>query len=442
MAKNFDENARVKIPAILHLTRLNYKYISFKSVVDQIDRDTNIYKSSFIVALNKINVANLSDADVDFIIRDIKNLLTAEDLGKKFYEKLQSGISFNDDNIHLIDFENPENNIYEKVEEFVKISSGSLKLNDFKDTIRRNEDSGYNTDKYYKYSSVTNNYIRYTYDEVKDISSIPLNIYVKYEYYLKTSENDKFEGPRYKKSIGFVDSSITNIDNALNNSKKYYQYISDEDEYVEVKGFLTDGSNNYYGYKLQKYSEYDRNNNSISVAIGNAGEATPQIFIKQHYKAVSISSADDINQYKIKNITLYRLESYDDLISFIPIDNNLTVYDIDKTGNTIYATANDISKTISLNSILTAIDYSTPPSKDEILKDPNSSFLLKNFKVGGNEIKYKASLEGNFYEVNYDDLIDASGNISERYLFIYEDSYNRLTDKLINKIYDSSAFTD
>ena len=113
MSKNFDENARVKIPAILHLTRLSYKYISFKNAVNQIDKDTNIYKSSFGAALNKINAVNLSDADVDFIIRDIKNLLTAEDLGKKFYEKLQSGISFNDDNIHLIDFEHCENNIFE-----------------------------------------------------------------------------------------------------------------------------------------------------------------------------------------------------------------------------------------------------------------------------------------------------------------------------------------
>ena len=84
MARNFDENARVKIPAILHLTRLSYKYISFKNAVNQIDKDTNIYKSSFSAALNKINADNLSDADVDFVIRDIKNLLTAEDLGKKF----------------------------------------------------------------------------------------------------------------------------------------------------------------------------------------------------------------------------------------------------------------------------------------------------------------------------------------------------------------------
>ena len=113
MNKNFDENTRVKIPAILHLTRLRYEYISFKSVVHQIDSDTNIYKSSFSTALNKINAVNLSNSDIKFIIRDIKNILIAEDLGRKFYDKLQTGISFNGNNIHLIDFENPENNIFE-----------------------------------------------------------------------------------------------------------------------------------------------------------------------------------------------------------------------------------------------------------------------------------------------------------------------------------------
>lgn len=50
MAKKFDENSRVKIPAIVHLTRLNYRYVSYKAVESFIDRDTNIYRKSFQVA--------------------------------------------------------------------------------------------------------------------------------------------------------------------------------------------------------------------------------------------------------------------------------------------------------------------------------------------------------------------------------------------------------
>lgn len=114
MGKSFNENSRVKIPALVHLTRLNYKYVSFKSAAEQIDVETNIYKKSLRIALNKINAVEFNDSDVDDLVRDIKNILTAEDLGRKFYEKLQFGI---DENIRLIDFKNPENNIFEVMTE-------------------------------------------------------------------------------------------------------------------------------------------------------------------------------------------------------------------------------------------------------------------------------------------------------------------------------------
>ena len=68
MSKSFNENSRVKIPAILHLTRLQYSYVSLQQVEQQIDSDTNIYKKSFRTALNKINGIELTDKDVDSII--------------------------------------------------------------------------------------------------------------------------------------------------------------------------------------------------------------------------------------------------------------------------------------------------------------------------------------------------------------------------------------
>ena len=46
MNKSFNENSRVKIPAIVHLTRLKYKYVSLQQVEQLIDSEINIYKKS------------------------------------------------------------------------------------------------------------------------------------------------------------------------------------------------------------------------------------------------------------------------------------------------------------------------------------------------------------------------------------------------------------
>ena len=51
MAK-FDENSRVKIPAIVHATKLGYKYLSYKENKDRLDSDNNIvvpiFKKQFL----------------------------------------------------------------------------------------------------------------------------------------------------------------------------------------------------------------------------------------------------------------------------------------------------------------------------------------------------------------------------------------------------------
>lgn len=99
MAKKFDENSRVKIPAIVHLTRLNYRYVSYKAVESFIDRDTNIYRKSFQVDLNQINQSEFGSPEIDSIIFELRNFLNAEDLWRKFFEKLQAGLTFNGENI-------------------------------------------------------------------------------------------------------------------------------------------------------------------------------------------------------------------------------------------------------------------------------------------------------------------------------------------------------
>ncbi len=124
MSKLFNENSRVKIPALLHLTRLNYKYLSLKKIERQIDGETNIFKKSFRAALNKINAKNLTENETASLIRELKNLLNADDLGRNFHEKFFTGISFDGEIFQLIDFENLDNNIFEVVTE-LPYQSGS-----------------------------------------------------------------------------------------------------------------------------------------------------------------------------------------------------------------------------------------------------------------------------------------------------------------------------
>ena len=43
----YNENSRVKIPAIVHLTRLGYQYYSLNDCKDTIDEEINIFVNLF-----------------------------------------------------------------------------------------------------------------------------------------------------------------------------------------------------------------------------------------------------------------------------------------------------------------------------------------------------------------------------------------------------------
>jgi len=105
----FNEDSRVKIPALLHLTRLGYKYLSLKNAVW--DENTNIFTSIFIDSISKIN-PTIDKSDCIRLLDEVSLLLDNEDLGKAFYERIteRSGI-------RLIDFENFENNTFNVVSE-------------------------------------------------------------------------------------------------------------------------------------------------------------------------------------------------------------------------------------------------------------------------------------------------------------------------------------
>jgi type I restriction enzyme R subunit len=105
----FSEDSRVKIPCILHLVRLGYRYLSLKDA--DWDKQTNIFPALFCSSLARINPGVEAD-DIDRLLAEVKLLLDNEDLGQAFYHRLteRSGI-------RLIDFDNFDNNSFHVVTE-------------------------------------------------------------------------------------------------------------------------------------------------------------------------------------------------------------------------------------------------------------------------------------------------------------------------------------
>ena len=105
----FNEDSRVKIPAILHLIRLGYQYLSLKNVTW--DKETNIFPDLFFPAIAKVN-PNMGSEDIDQLLNEVKLTLDNEDVGKSFYVKLTESSTYK-----LIDFDNFSNNSFHIVTE-------------------------------------------------------------------------------------------------------------------------------------------------------------------------------------------------------------------------------------------------------------------------------------------------------------------------------------
>jgi type I restriction enzyme R subunit len=106
---NFNENTRVKLPALLHLCRLGYRYLSLNHA--QRDESTNIFTGIFTESLLKIN----PDSDASAIKKTLENVslvLDNEDLGAAFYQLLTATSG-----IKLIDFKDFSNNTFHVVTE-------------------------------------------------------------------------------------------------------------------------------------------------------------------------------------------------------------------------------------------------------------------------------------------------------------------------------------
>ena len=107
----FNEDSRVKIPAILHLCRLGYGYISLSQAAR--DENTNIFTDIFSKSIKDINPeANLQDSDIKKLLDEITLMLDNEDLGQAFYKRLTDATGIN-----VIDFKDFSNNKFNVVTE-------------------------------------------------------------------------------------------------------------------------------------------------------------------------------------------------------------------------------------------------------------------------------------------------------------------------------------
>ncbi|MCT1525336.1 type I restriction endonuclease [Sphingobacterium hotanense] len=97
----FNEDSRVKIPALLHLLRLGYRYIHI-SKQDRIE-ENNIFPAIFIPKIAALN--NITEQEAKRVLDEINLELDYEDLGKKFYERLTATSG-----VKLIDFDHFDNN--------------------------------------------------------------------------------------------------------------------------------------------------------------------------------------------------------------------------------------------------------------------------------------------------------------------------------------------
>ena len=100
------EDAKVKIPALIHLSRLGYQYTPLAGIVR--DRDTNILPEDLRQAIAQINGSEMNDAAFEKLLSEIGKSLGQEDLGRAFSNGLQQGWN----GTRVIDFAHPDRNLY------------------------------------------------------------------------------------------------------------------------------------------------------------------------------------------------------------------------------------------------------------------------------------------------------------------------------------------
>jgi len=100
--QKFNEDSRVKVPALVHLSRLGYEYLSIADI--DWDTQTNFASSIVLQQFLKLN-PSADDARAEQEIRSLKDLLDNNDSGRSFFERLTS-----QGNYRYIDFDDFTNN--------------------------------------------------------------------------------------------------------------------------------------------------------------------------------------------------------------------------------------------------------------------------------------------------------------------------------------------
>ncbi|OOC34121.1 type I restriction endonuclease [Helicobacter pylori] len=101
-----NEITRVQVPALMHLAKLGYDFIPTNSKPN-LDTATNILIDSFTQAFKALNPTK----NAQETLAEMKKRLNYNDLGKSFYEYLLKSER------QIIDFDNPNNNLYEMMAE-------------------------------------------------------------------------------------------------------------------------------------------------------------------------------------------------------------------------------------------------------------------------------------------------------------------------------------
>ena len=112
--KQFSEATRVQMPAMVHLTRIGYKYFGklsedMRGIV--YDGDTNILLQVFETQFKKLNPGH--EGEYIQVLKDIRKELNDDDLGRGFYNRLKAVSP-----IKLIDYDNIGNNTFHFTAEF------------------------------------------------------------------------------------------------------------------------------------------------------------------------------------------------------------------------------------------------------------------------------------------------------------------------------------
>lgn len=115
----FNEDTRVKIPAMIQFLRLGYEYQSLKDI--DLHTETRIAVNRFKPALERINSRSYSDAEIQAILDEIHSVIRNNDMGRAFYRWLINP----QDKPVLVDFEHIENNNFAVVDELTFGKEGS-----------------------------------------------------------------------------------------------------------------------------------------------------------------------------------------------------------------------------------------------------------------------------------------------------------------------------